>query len=102
MAQPMQEVDIPGLTLAAATVEQSATMLDTARAAHGAQLAPGGAMVGWITEGRLAATAAIWVAHLTQLGAQVHVFAAGLGTSADEYQVIDEHVAERYRQVQPR
>ena len=93
MYEPVQEVDIPGLTRVGGAVEAASVTWGKAHSAHAAELPPGSALAGWASGAALATANDGWSAFMTRLKGELHTYAAGLTRSAKDYQAADEAAA---------
>ena len=93
MYEPVQEVDIPGLTRVGGAVEAASVTWGKAHSAHAAELPPGAALAGWASGAALAGANDGWSAFMTRLKGELHAYAAGLTQSAKDYQAADQAAA---------
>ncbi|AGZ42806.1 type VII secretion target [Actinoplanes friuliensis] len=95
MYEPVQEVDIPGLTRVGSTAEQASVTWGKAHSAHAGDLTPGSSFDGWASGPALGAAEQGWSAFMTRLKGELHTYAAGLTQSAKDYQAADQAAAQR-------
>jgi uncharacterized protein YukE len=93
MYEPVQEVDIPGLTRVGSAVEAASATWAKAHSSHAAELPPGSALAGWACGAALAGANDGWSAFMTRLKNELHTYAAGLTQSAKDYQAADQAAA---------